>query len=636
MGPAGIADADAGRRPEEQVPERGGRHRAGRGRRRPAQHRSAPSLLDGSTLRGRASRALGWSFGSILLNKISLFGIGIMLARILGPHAFGTYAVAYVALTAMLNFNELGVSLAIVRWPGDPAEVVGTVTTISLVVSAVIYACCYIGAPAYAAAMGAPGATSVIRVLAIAVLSDAFTNTPAALLQRTFKQGRRVIADQVNVWLGTGVTIALAWDGFGPMSLAIGRVVGCAAGAILLLAFAPEALRLGFDPSRARALLRFGLPLAGANLVSFAVGTADQLVVGHVLGTVDLGFYVLALNVSSWPITLFSQPVRSVGPAVFARLQHDRSTMRATFLSAMAVLCTVAVPACALIAGCARPLITLIYGGRWLPAAGPLMWLALLAAIQVFLVLAYDFFVVLARSRFLLTTQLLWLAVLIPALIAGSRIAGISGASLAELAVAVVCILPCYVAGLRKAGIRAAALGAQLWRPIACAAVTGLAAAEMAKLAPGNLIALAVSSIIALCLTGTLAYRMRHVLTALKARREPAAAGPGDLAAPPALNPMAQAASPCLQPGAAGWLSPAQDGGELIPVHHDVPGYPPPWPDLDMTSPLYRLTVTALGWDPAGAAYRPSEPVSAGNEPCQVVRQLPAKIRQGSQGKEAS
>jgi O-antigen/teichoic acid export membrane protein len=617
--------------------EPGGRHRAGQGRRRAPRHRSAPSLLDRSTLTGRASRALGWSFGSILLNKISLFGIGIMLARILGPHAFGTYAVAYVALTAMLNFNELGVSLAIVRWPGDPAEVMGTVTTISLVVSAVIYACCYVSAPAYAAAMGAPGATGVIRILAIAVLSDAFTNTPAALLQRTFRQGRRVIADQVNVWLGTGVTIALAWDGLGPMSLAIGRVVGCAAGAILLLAFAPEALRLGFDPSRARALLRFGLPLAGANLVSFAVASTDQLVVGHVLGTVDLGFYVLALNVASWPITLFSQPVRSVGPAVFARLQHDRSTMRATFLSAMALLCTIAVPVCALIAGSARPLIILIYGGRWLPSAGPLIWLALLAAVQVFLVLAYDFFVVLARSRFLLTTQLLWLAVLVPALVAGCRVGGIAGASLAELAVAVVCILPCYVTGLRREGIRAAGLGGQLWRPIACAAVTGLVAAEMARLVPSNLMTLAVSSIVAIFLAGSLAYRMRHVLTALKAGPGPATPGVGDPAADaPALNPVAQVASLPMPPAdAAGWISPARVGSERLPVGHDVPGYPLPW-DLDMTSPLYRLTVTALGWDPAEVAHRPAEPVGAGNELGQVVRQLPAKIRPGSQGKEAS
>ena len=68
--------------------------------RTPQQHSKKRRLADTNTLTGRASRALGWSFGSTLLNKVSMFGVGVMLARLLGPHAFGTYAVAYVAMYA--------------------------------------------------------------------------------------------------------------------------------------------------------------------------------------------------------------------------------------------------------------------------------------------------------------------------------------------------------------------------------------------------------------------------------------------------------------------------------------------------------------------------------------------------------
>ena len=229
---------------------------------------------------GRASRALGWSFGSTLLNKISMFGVGVMLARLLGPHAFGTYAVAYVAMFALLNFNELGVSLAIVRWPGDPARSSrlsqpspccqrGHVCRLFLRCAGV-----HRGHGRALRHPRYPGARDP-------VLSDGFTNTPAALLQRNFRQGQRTIADQVNVWLGTGVTVALAWSGYGAMSLAIGRVTGCVAGAILLLVFAPESLRLGFNATKARSLLRFGLPLCGANLLVFAVISVDQIVVGQ-------------------------------------------------------------------------------------------------------------------------------------------------------------------------------------------------------------------------------------------------------------------------------------------------------------------------------------------------------------------
>jgi O-antigen/teichoic acid export membrane protein len=594
-------------------------------RRRHARSRSSPCprqalarrLADKDTLSGRASRALGWSFGSTLLTKLSLFGIGVMLARLLGPHAFGTYAVAYVALLALLTFNELGVSLAIVRWPGDPDGIVPTVTTISVFVSSVIFACCFFLAPVYTSAMGAPAATGVIRVLALTVLSDAFTNTPVALLQRSFRQRQRVIADQVNIWLGTGTTVALAWSGDGVMSLAVGRLVGCVAGAVLLVAFAPGSLRLGFDPAKARALLRFGLPLAGANIIAFGVATVDQLVVGHVLGAVALGFYVLALNLAGWPINIFSQPVRSVGPAVFARLQHDPAAMRATFMSAAGLLCAVALPVCLLIGGSARPLIVFVYGDRWLPAARPLMWLALLGAVQVFLTLAYDYFVVLARSRFLLAVQLAWLVALVGGLVAGARAAGIYGASLAELAVAAFIVLPWYLAGLSRAGIRLRSLSRYLRLPVAGAAATGAAAMAAARVAPTDFTALAASGVAMAAVVGLLAYRMRSVLSLLRSpsagpvparAADPAAAGPARAAGDPAGLPPADAhwhgrhARTARPPDPIPPLPPPHDSTGPLPAYRDVLGYLPARQDLDVTSPLYLRTIASLCWDPAAAA----------------------------------
>ena len=115
-----------------------------------------------------------------MLAKLSTIGIGIALARILGPQSFGTFAVALVALMAVLSFNELGVSLAIVRWPGDPGEIAPTVVTLAVGSSAVIYAGCWFAAPWFAAAMGDPAAAGVVRVLAVSVSSAAWSPPPSA------------------------------------------------------------------------------------------------------------------------------------------------------------------------------------------------------------------------------------------------------------------------------------------------------------------------------------------------------------------------------------------------------------------------------------------------------------------------
>jgi O-antigen/teichoic acid export membrane protein len=468
------------------------------------------------TLAGRATKALGWSFLNNMVARFSTLGIGVALARILGPHEFGAFAVALVALLALLSFNELGVSLAIVRWEGEPSEIAPTVTTISVISSVIIYAGCFLSAPTFASAMGAPSAANVIRVLSLNVIFDGLVATPVALLQRYFRQDRKMIADQANNWIGTGTSIGLALLHFGAMSLAIGRLAGAVVAAVLLITFSPEPLRFGFDPVKARELLRFGAPLAGASIVVFAVQNADQLVVGHVLGATALGFYALAFNLSSWPLTIFSMPIRTVAPALFSRLQHDHSAMRKTFLACLEIVGTVTLPSCLLISAAAVPLVHFVYGTRWTPAAQALVWLGALAAIRIFFEFIYDFFVVLSRSNVVFTVQVVWLIILIPCLIAGTRAYGIGGAAMAEVAVGLFIVLPCYMAALSKVGIGPRSLLSRIWLPLLAAVMVGVGAHAIAGVISQAFAACVASGVLVLVAISLLGYRLRSVISALR------------------------------------------------------------------------------------------------------------------------
>jgi O-antigen/teichoic acid export membrane protein len=557
-------------------------------------------LPDERTLAGRASRALGWTFTSNALGRLGTLGIGVLLARLLGPHAFGTYAVAWVFLLAVLSFNDLSLSLAIVRWPGDPKQIAPTVTTMSVITSGLFYLGCYVAAPAYASAMGAPAAAPVIRVLAINVVLDGLVATPNALLQRYFRQDKKMIADQVNNWLGAGVSVGLAWAGFGAMSLAAGRITGAVAAAILYVAFSPERLRAGFDRTQARALLKYSTPLAGSAVVVFAVSCLDQLVVGRMLGATALGFYVLAFNLAAWPVNIFSQPVRSVAPAAFSRLQHDRAAMRSGFECAAALLGAVALPVCLVMCGAAGPLVGLAYGTRWLPAAQALVWLALLAGLRIFFELTYDFFVVLARARAVFTVQLGWFLALVPALIAGARLDGIDGVAAAEFAVAGCVILPWYLFELARAGIPPGALGARLWLPVTGAAAAGAVALGVAKVAPNDLTALSVGGAAGLAVMSLLAFRLRAVFTVLRP-----AAGPPDQPAEPELPGQPVPVAP--GPASLGLFAPPvwPDTTGPLPVFSDVAASLPAAPAVvSEPGPVYQQTVAFLRWDPAASVHR--------------------------------
>lgn len=468
----------------------------------------------GRSLRSAASKAFGWSFLNTVVGRFGTLAIGIALARLLGPAEFGTFAIATVAMIAVLSFNELGVSLAIVRWEGDPKHIAPTVNTISLVMSTLLVAAMVLTAPAFASAMGDPGATDVVRLMSLSVLINGLVATPAALMQRNFQGGRRMAVDQVNTWLGAAVSLTLAIMGFGAISLAVGRIAGSVVSAVMFFVWSPLPYRLGFDRRHARALLRFGLPLAGASVIVFASGYADQLVAGNRLGATALGFYVLAFNLSSWPVSIFSQPLRNVAPAAFARLQHAPDEMNRAFATILGVLASVALPVCAVLVGAATPVIGFVYGAAWSQSAGVLLWLGVMAAFRIGFELTYDFLVVRGRSRAIFISQVTWLVVSIPALLAGAHYGGLPGVALAQVGVALLVMVPVYGSLLAGSGVRPSAAARALVLPLAASVVTGLASWALSQAVAIDLLACLASGGVGLLAMAGLLFLRRDDLRA--------------------------------------------------------------------------------------------------------------------------
>ncbi|MDR6636661.1 oligosaccharide flippase family protein [Paenarthrobacter nitroguajacolicus] len=453
------------------------------------------------------------------ITKLGTIGIGIALARLLGPEEFGTYAVAFIALVAVLSFNELGVSLAIVRWPGDPKDIAPTVTTISTVCSVLLFGISYAVAPAFTAAMGNEAATDVVRALGLCIVLNGLVATPAALLQRNFRQGQRMVIDQVNVWLGAGASLILVIGGMGAMSLAVGRVLASLVAAALFLAYSPLPYRFGFSATSARALLFFGLPLAGASAVVFAVGYVDQLVVGRMLGPVTLGLYVMATNMAGWPASLLSQPLRSVAPAIFSRLQGSPEDMRRSMLRILGVVSAVMLPVSCVLAASALPVVTVLYGENWAAAAVALAWLAPVAVCKVLHELFYDYLVVLKQSISILHVQVFSLGALVPALLLGAHFGGLAGAAAAPLLVALVVTSPLYLRALGRAGLTLRMILGHLAVSLAVSLAAGAISWVLATYAGEHLMALIGSVLVGLAAMVLTVFLRRGDIAALRLLR---------------------------------------------------------------------------------------------------------------------
>jgi hypothetical protein len=190
--------------------------------------------------------------------------------------------------------------------------------------------------------------------------------------------------------------------------------------------------------------------------------------------------------------------------------------MRAGFVSGTGLLGSITLPICVLISAGSIPLIGLVYGPRWLPAAQALTWLAIFGALRILFQYFYDFFVVLARSRVVFTAQLVWLVVLIPTLVLGARLRGIAGVGMAEVAVATCVLAPWYLAELHKAGVMRRALCVQLWTPLVGGTAVGLFAVGLGHVIKSDLAILIASGIFALGIIGILLHKKQDEIATIK------------------------------------------------------------------------------------------------------------------------
>jgi O-antigen/teichoic acid export membrane protein len=420
----------------------------------PAEHLDDEVVDSGDLLGHSVRRGLKWSFANTAASRLVNFLVGVAVARILVPKEFGVFAVALVVLQLLLSLNDSGVSSAIVSWPGEIEEIAATGATLVLAASTILYVALFVSAPALADAFGVPQATDILRVLAVGVVIDGCFAVPSAAITRTFNQHHRAIADGASLVVSSIVLIALAASGFGTWALVWGQLAGVVVGGILILVFSPLPLRFGFHGPTARRLLRFGLPLTGSALLTFVMLNTDYIVIGGVLGSVALGFYYLAFNISGWPVNVLSFTVRRVSMAGFARLQSDTALMHLGFRRAMRILASVAFPVCMLLAVFAVAIVRTVYGEKWLPAADVLRWLTALGAIRIVAELVHDYLVAAQRPHAVLAVQGVWAVALVPALWIGADANGIVGVGVGHVIVGLLVALPASMWALWRTGLR--------------------------------------------------------------------------------------------------------------------------------------------------------------------------------------
>lgn len=416
---------------------------------------------------GGIRQALAWSFANNLVMRFASLALGIVLARLLVPSAFGVFAIGLTVQSLLGTLTDLGLSTDLVRTK-DPESRAPTVATLSVTIGTLLAAAMTLTAGPVAAAFNEPHAAGVIRVMAATCIVMGGAVVPYAKLTREFKQGKLFACAIVDFVVNTSVTVSLVLLGMGPMSLALGRLAALLVSTIAEFWFAGVRPSFGFDWTIARSAMAFGIPVTGANLLSLALLNIDNVVVARVAGATPLGLYVLAFNVSTWPMNAIGQAVRSVTLPSFSRASSD-DEQRRSFLTALRLTWLVGLPVGVLLAALAHPLVLFMYGGHWAGAAPALAALGVFGGLRVAFDLIATYLMARGAARPVLYVQALWFVGLIPPMIVATHWKGIAGAGWSHLVVGGLVILPAYALALRRLNTSLRSILSAVWLPIVAA-----------------------------------------------------------------------------------------------------------------------------------------------------------------------
>jgi len=304
------------------------------------------------------------------------FATKIILARVLFPADFGTFALAAGLIGFVSAFGNFGLDYALIQ-RADSARDEDYEVAMSLraVISIALLAASLALAGPWSSIFGNPVIAGATQALAIVYLISPWSLVPTARLTVKLAYRRLVVPNILSQFANSVVAIGLAMLGFGFWSLVVSLIASQVVWVVSLSIAYPWRPRFRFDPVVARSLFAYSRHIIIASVLVFLMTNVDNFTVGFFLGSSKLGYYAVAYS-----LCLFSSMVSgSAATALFptlSKFQEDLPRVRRGYLESFGYAVATVTPLALGLAIVAPEIVLVLLGVEWTPSIVPLIFLS--------------------------------------------------------------------------------------------------------------------------------------------------------------------------------------------------------------------------------------------------------------------
>lgn len=357
------------------------------------------------------------------------FAVSIILARMLGPEAFGLYALV-VSVNEVINLLQ-GFSFphALLQSRTESSRLYDTAYTASAGLGLVGILVAGVAAPLLAALRSIDAAWFLLALgLGRALTIQSWV--PRAYMERSLRYSALTLMSVVSSIVAGASGLVLAWAGAGVWSLVIRDVL------LTLLMFVIPSLWSGYRPrfrierDEMRQIMGFSRPMFWTRALDIVSERIDRLAIGVVLGDKALGQYQQARYIGEMS-ALATRAVNQLTFNLYSRLQDDAQRLRRAYELVTYFLARVTTAGGTILFAFPEELVKLLLGEAWLGTAPILRVLGGYAIVEP--VLGHLKSLIFARGRPVLNVRirLAQTAVFVPGVALATALGSTPGIALA-------------------------------------------------------------------------------------------------------------------------------------------------------------------------------------------------------------
>ncbi len=298
-----------------------------------------------------------------------MFGVYLVLARLISPADFGHFAAASVFTGVGALFVEGGMMSALIRRLDRMDEAAATAFASLLLSGLLTTAIALAAAPLIGAFFRSSQVTRLAAALSGVLFVQALTIVPDTLLQKRFSFVRRVAVDPLGSAAFCVTSILACANGAGAWGLVLATYASMLTEMVASWAFARfRPRRRHVSVSMWRELSSFARPVLGSSLISRVATQVDVLLLGRIKGASILGQYKNGFRIAQQPADAFVNTGSYVLLPALVRIAHDRERLREAARALLDAVAALALPVSLMMLPLGEPLAVLLLGPRWRPA----------------------------------------------------------------------------------------------------------------------------------------------------------------------------------------------------------------------------------------------------------------------------